>query len=226
MAWLWNNNSLKYRKNGSTKSLIYLQDYVNDINPSYISSSVRSNFLGINKGGSIIKVPLIKTGNITSGSPYYPWRDCNINVFHNGAQCKPMLNKSAVFFNISGSSSTHSTSQYGMQATQYVSVSYSVLTKLPVFVTVKLTIRDNLSGNSTTKTNTLKAGGFTSSVSDSCSYDFYGPSGPSGTISFTVTVSLQTGYYNNIGYSGTVFNTNVYGKISAYPEFWMDRSNG
>lgn len=236
MAWLWNQNSLKYRKNGSNKSLIYLQDYVNDINPNYIPSSVRSKYLAVRNSSGTVKVPLIQTSQIGSGTPYNPYRDCDINVFHNGAKCKPMLNKSALFFKINTQRSETVSTYYNTQVIE-VEFSFSLLTKLPVSVVATVEINSK-------KTNfEIPAGSFTKSGKASATFEIR-KIFPAGDLNSTYTykVSFATGTYQGINFSGTVFSRSQkfkdipYDSFSPYgeqltsspryfPEFWIDRSN-
>lgn len=103
MAWLWNSQSIKYRKNGATKSLIHLSDPVNDLD-SNIRDEVK--YLCVYKKGvtstasNMYKIPMIEE---TRNGDWYLAIRSDMRVRLNGKTYIPFLNAGIIrlSFNIS-----------------------------------------------------------------------------------------------------------------------------
>lgn len=204
MAWLWNTNSIKYRKNGSTKSLIRVS------NPTSDTLKTPTKYLCVRKDGETVKIPMVATSSLSSSTwSDAPWLAGEVCLITGGVKYRAMGNCVNIRINCTVSLRTESWSsgyEGGLRGTFSVTVkSMQCTAKLPA----KLVITGTVGAGSKTATNTwtLPANSLESTNSGSASVT-WGIGGTTESLgpNHTLRLTFKTDTYNSKSFSGTVFS--------------------
>lgn len=213
MAWLWNSQSIKYRKNGATKSLIHLSDPINDLNPS-LRDKVK--YLCVYKKGvtstasNMYKIPMFEEES-TRGDWYLATRS-DMRVRLNGKTYVPFLNAGIIrlIFNISCSVLENNQYQTWLQCNVNIKDNGCWLPiKLPA--QTKIVVQCVLDrGHVQTSYFTIPAGGFSNINNPSvyfswCIRDVTGKEDVYSS-NYRIVMYVATDVFNSRGFSKTIFD--------------------